>query len=74
MAIDFDKVLKFAHENGSCVNHCEKIASTKEGDFYSLSLLDENGFSLPIGLPVIVKIYKNEMTLIQGEDALNLRS
>ena len=59
MKIDIGKILKFAHENSSCVNHCEKIASTKEGDFYGLSLLDENGFSLPIGLPIIVKVYKN---------------
>ena len=73
MTEEFDKIMEFAHKNGSCANHCEKIASTKDGGFYTLSLLDENGFSLPIGLPIIVKVYKNEMTLIQGEDALNLR-
>lgn len=50
----------------------KKIASTKDGDVFALSLVDANGFPLPVGLSNIVILKEDKQTLISGSEALDL--
>ena len=54
-------------------NSSELIGFTDKEIVFSISLTDENGFSLPTGLPVLVLVSNdNTYRVIQGEEALNL--
>lgn len=65
-------ILDFAYQNGVGANEVEKIASTKDGDVFALSLVDANGFPLPVGLPNIVILKEDKLTLVSGSEALGL--
>ena len=65
-------ILDFAYQNGVGANEVENIASTKDGDVFALSLVDVNGFPLPVGLPNIVILKEDKLTLVSGSEALDL--
>ena len=65
-------ILDFAYQNGVGANEVEKIASTKDGDVFALSHVDANGFPLPVGLPNIVILKEDKLTLVSGSEALDL--
>ena len=65
-------ILDFAYQNGVGANEVEKIASTKDGDVFELFLVDANGFPLPVGLPNIVILKEDKLTLVSGSEALDL--
>jgi hypothetical protein len=66
------KILAYAQNMGEDTNHAEKIGENTAGDVYSLSLLDDNGFALPTGLPRLVIAKGENYSLITGDDALAL--
>ena len=54
-------------------NSSELIGFTDKEIVFSISLTDENDFSLPTGLPVLVLVSNdNTYRVIEGEDALNI--
>ena len=65
-------ILDFAYQNGVGANEVEKIASTKDGDVFELSLVDANGFPLPVGFPNVVILKEDKLTLVSGSEALDL--
>lgn len=68
------KILEYAQSIGETVNHAEKIGDTAQGEVYALSLLDDSGFPMPIGLPRLIISKGGKYTLITGEAALELSS
>lgn len=51
-------------------NNAEYIATSKDGEVYSLSLLDEDGNIQPIGLPILVIVTGNDAIVLTGMQAL----
>lgn len=66
------QILEFARSKGETANHAEKIGTTADGEVYGLSLLDDEGMPMPIGLPRFVISKGEKHTLITGEEALKL--
>lgn len=66
------KILAYAQKMGEDTNHAEKIGANADGDVYALSLLDDNGFALPTGLPRLIIAKGENYSLITGDDALVL--
>ncbi len=66
------RILDYARSKGTAANHAELVAQTAAGDFYALSFLDEAGFPIPTGLPLLVKAKEENYTLITGDEALAL--
>lgn len=67
-----NKVLSYAQQQGEAANHAEKVAEIAAGNVYSLSLLDTDGFPMPVGLPRIVIVKGEHFQLVTGDDALRL--
>lgn len=63
-------VLQYQKEYGC--NHSEYIATLENEDVYSLSQIDDNGFPLPMGLPLFVLVKGNDCRVVSGEKALKL--
>lgn len=66
------QILDFIKERGIAVNHVEFIATIEGEDVYSGSLLDDDGFALPTGLPMIVLSKGDNLRLVKGDEALKL--
>lgn len=66
------KILEFARSKGETANHAERIGATAEGEVYALSLLDDAGMPMPVGLPVLVISKGEKCTLVTGDEALKL--
>lgn len=66
------KILSYAQEQGEVCNNAEQIAETEAGTVYTLSLLDADGFPMPIGLPRLVIENGGKCTMVRGEEALTL--
>lgn len=66
------KILNFSEQMGVAANSCKLIATTAGSRFYTLCFGDEDGFPIPTGLPLIVKVEGESLTLISGDKALNL--
>ena len=68
------KILRYAHQQGEPANHAEKVAEIAAGDVYALSLLDSDGFPMPLGLPRYVIANGANFQMITGNEALELLS
>ncbi len=66
------KILNFSKKMGVAANSCKLIATTAVSRFYTLGFGDEDGLPIPTGLPLIVKVEGENLTLISGDEALNL--
>lgn len=66
------KILDYAQELGEACNRAEYVATTDRGEVYGLSLVDADGFPLPVGLPRLVIANGDKYTLIRGDEALKL--
>lgn len=64
------RVVHFQKEYGC--NHSEYVATVENGDVYSLSQIDNNGFPMPTGLPLFVLVKGNDCRVVSGENALEL--
>lgn len=53
-------------------NHVEYIGLQGGGEAFSVSLTDDNGDQLPVGLPVILVLKSGRVTVINGIEAMNL--
>lgn len=65
-------ILDYVRQQGEAANHAEKVATIATGDVYSISLLDTDGFPMPVGLPRLVIANGKHYRLVTGEEALNL--
>ena len=66
------KILEYAQSMGETANHAEKIGSNAQGEVYSLSLWNDEGVPMPIGLPRLVISKGDKYSLLTGEAALKL--
>lgn len=62
------------YQNSYGYNHSEYIATIDDEDVYALSLLDDNGFPLPVGLPSFLCVRSGKCRRVTGEDALKLQN
>lgn len=53
-------------------NYCEYVANIENEDVYSISLVDNDGFALPTGLPIFILVKGDKGRVVSGEQALNL--
>lgn len=66
------KIINFAQEQGEACNRAEYVSTTKSGDVYALSFVDDDGFPLPMGLPSLVIAKGENYSLITGYKALKM--
>lgn len=59
---------------GIAANSCKLIATTATSRFYILGFGDVEGLPIPTGLPLIVKVEGENLTLISEDEALTLLS
>lgn len=64
------EVIRIQKEYGC--NHSEYVATIENEDVYSLSRLDENGFPLPIGLPIFVLVKGDDCRVVDGNEGFEL--
>lgn len=63
-------VLRYQEEYGC--NRAEYITTIENEDIYSLSKVDDNGFPVPLGLPLFVLVKGDDCRVVDGEDGLEL--
>lgn len=66
------KILEYAQGLGEACNQAEFVATTKRGDVYGLSMVDADGFPMPMGLPRLIIAKGEKYTLITDDEALKL--
>ena len=66
------KIIDYAQEQGEVCNRAEYLSTTKSGDVYALSFVDNDGFPLPMGLPRLVIAKGENYSLITGDKALKM--
>lgn len=64
------EVIQYQNEYGC--NHSEYVATVENEKIYSLMQLDDNGFPIPMGLPLFVLVKENSCRIVSGEQALKL--
>ena len=66
------RILDFAYKMGVAANSCMKIKTTASCSYYSLSFIGEDEFPIPTGLPSIIKVEGETLSLINEYEALEL--
>ena len=51
-------------------NNAKFLTSNDDGDIFSLSRIDKDGYAMPIGLPIFIIIKDDNVSIIDGVKAL----